>query len=209
MTSATLCASLEVAINHYIHLDVDAKTKLAPLAGKLVAIDIQGAGLVIYCYFGDDRVFILPHSDREPDCRMTGAPLSMARLGMGNKTPGALFASGVAIEGDMDTGRAVQRLFDGLEIDWEEQLSKYVGDVVAHQVGSVVREVFAWGKKTAETLAQNSVEYLQEESRDLPHPVEVEGFLNEVDQLRTDVDRLNARVKRLQSKFNEISEKQD
>ena len=199
MTSATLCASLEVAINHYIHLDIDAKAKLKPLIGKLVVVDLRGTGVEFTLYFGDDRVFVLPECEREPDCRMVGAPLAMARLGMGRKTTGALFASGVEIEGDMDVGRAVQRLLDHLEIDWEEQLSKYVGDVVAHQVGSVVREVFSWGQQTAETIAQNGVEYLQEESRDLPHPVEVSEFVDQVDQLRSDVDRLQARVNRLKA----------
>lgn len=203
MTSATLCASLEVAINHYIHLDVDAKAKLAALAGKRVAVELKGAGLTFYLYFGDDRVFVLPECEQEPDCRMTGAPLAMARLGLGQKTTGALFASDVEIDGDMDVGRAVQRLLDDLEIDWEEQLSKYVGDVVAHQVGSVVRDVFAWGQKTAETVAQNGVEYLQEETRELPHPVEVEEFVNGVDQLRADVDRLEARVNRAAKRLDD------
>ena len=202
MTSATLSASLEVAINHYIHLDVDAKSKLAPLNGKLVVVELQGTGLELTLYFGDDRVFVLPECEREPDCRMVGAPVAMARLGIGRKTTGALFASGVEIEGDMDVGRAVQRLLDSLEIDWEEQLSKYVGDVVAHQVGNVVRDVLNWGKQTAETVAQNSVEYIQEESRDLPHPIEVETFVSGVDQLRSDVDRLTARVNRLKQQVN-------
>ena len=202
MTSATLCASLEVAINHYIHLDVEAKTKLAALQGKLVVVELQGTGLEFALYFGDDRVYVLPECEREPDCRMIGAPLAMARLGLGQKTTSALFASGVEIDGDMEVGRAVQRLLDNLEIDWEEQLSKYVGDVVAHQVGNVVRDVLNWGKQTAETVAQNSVEYLQEESRDLPHPIEVEAFVSGVDQLRTDVDRLAARVSRLKQQID-------
>jgi len=201
MTSATLCASLEAAINHYVHLDSDAKRKMAELHNKVIVLDLQGTGLSFYLYFGDDRVFVLPECDREPDCRMVGAPLAMARLGLGSKTPGALFASDVVIEGDMEVGRAVQRFLDGLEIDWEEQLSKYVGDVVAHQVGSVVREVFSWGKKTSETLMQNGVEYLQEESRELPHPVEVEAFVDAVDSLRADVDRMSARVSRLKQKL--------
>lgn len=202
MTSPMLCASLEAAINHYIHLDIDAKAKLTPLQGKLVDVDMRGTGVVLHLYFGDDRVFVLPECEREPDCRLVGAPLSMARLGAGKKTTGAMFESGVVIDGDMDVGRAVQRLLDNLEIDWEEQLSKYVGDVVAHQVGGVVRDIFSWGKKTAQTLAQDGVEYLQEESRDLPHPLEVDEFNHAVDVLRSDVDRLEARVKRLQSKLD-------
>jgi ubiquinone biosynthesis protein UbiJ len=46
----------------------------------------------------------------------------------------------------------------------------------------------------AETLAQDTAEYLTEESRDLPPRFEVEEFLAGVDQLRESVDRLEARI---------------
>ncbi len=206
MSSAMLCASIEAAINHYIHLDRDGENKLAALTNKVVVVELQGTGLIFCLYFGEGSVFVLPECDREPDCRMMGTPLAMARLGLGSKTTGALFSSDVVIEGDMEVGRAVQQFLDELEIDWEEQLSKYVGDVVAHQVGRAVREAFSWGKKATETLLQDGVEYLQEESRELPHPVEIEMFVSEVDALRSDVDRLSARVARLRQKLNDVVE---
>ena len=144
MTSAALCASLEVAINHYVHLDVDAKSKLAALAGKLVVIDLRGTGLELNLYFGDDRIYVLPESERTPDCRMVGAPLAMARLGMGRKTTGALFASGVEIEGDMDVGKDVQHLLDGLEIDWEERTE--IDNIKSFDVGLMPLPDTSWAR---------------------------------------------------------------
>jgi ubiquinone biosynthesis protein UbiJ len=47
-------------------------------------------------------------------------------------------------------------------------------------------------------------EYLQEEGRDVPTRVEVEEFLEAVDQLREATDRLDARLSRAESRARSI-----
>ena len=89
-------------------------------------------------------------------------------------------------------------MVEKLEIDWEEHLSRLTGDIIAHQIGNTVRGLFRWGERSAEHLGQDAADYLQEETDILPVPWEVEGFIEEVDTLRSDIDRLEARVKRLQ-----------
>ena len=43
-------------------------------------------------------------------------------------------------------------------------------------------------------------EYLREESGVLPTRVEIEAFMEEIDQFRSDVDRLEARIRRSETK---------
>jgi ubiquinone biosynthesis protein UbiJ len=74
-----------------------------------------------------------------------------------------------------------------------------IGDVAAHQVASFARGVLDWGRKASTAFAGNVAEYLQEEGRDVPARVEVEEFLEGVDQLRESADRLEARLARLEA----------
>ena len=90
-------------------------------------------------------------------------------------------------------------ILDGIDIDWEEHLSRVTGDVLAHQVGNVARGMLEWGRNTLDTVSRDVAEYLHEESRDLPTRGEVDEFLARIDTLRLDVDRLEARVQRLQA----------
>ena len=88
----------------------------------------------------------------------------------------------------------------GLDIDWEEQLSKLTGDIIAHQLGNAARHgrrAFRFG---LDTLEKDSGEYLQEELRLLPTRIETENFSDEVSRISMDVDRLAARLKRLQNR---------
>jgi ubiquinone biosynthesis protein UbiJ len=131
-----------------------------------------------------------------PDAVISGAPWSLARVAYGGDR-GALFAGEVEIRGDVTVGQRFEAILRGIDIDWEEQLSRLVGDVAAHQVGKLVRDTMAWGAKSAETLGRDVSEYLQEESRHLPQRDEVDAFLTAVDDLRNDVERLGARIRRL------------
>ena len=84
--------------------------------------------------------------------------------------------------------------------DLEEELSGVVGDVIAHSIGDLARNVRRWGKDARSTLGQNVSEYLQEESRSVPSRYETHVFRKRVGSLRDDVARFEARLKRFEAK---------
>ena len=77
-------------------------------------------------------------------------------------------------------------------------LSGIVGDIAAHRVGEVVRDLGRWAVETRDTMQQNVSEYLSEESRAVPTQYEADAFRDDVEQLRDAVDRAEARVARLE-----------
>ena len=107
----------------------------------------------------------------------------------------------MTIEGDAAVGREFQTALARLDIDWEEQLSRLVGDAAAHQVGRFWHGFQAWGQRASATLRRDGGEYLQWELRVLPPRPAVEQFLSAVDALREDTDRLAARIERLRRRL--------
>jgi ubiquinone biosynthesis protein UbiJ len=103
----------------------------------------------------------------------------------------------VEIEGSADLASAVDYLFRHLSWDFEEDLSKLFGDVVAHRLASGGRAFAAWRREAALRLAENLVEYWTEEQPLLARPVDVERFCRDVDTLRDDVARIEKRIERL------------
>ena len=136
----------------------------------------------------------------------TGAVADSADVTLRGTIPALLFSrmkkegtgmpKGVSVSGDAETGQQFQRLIDALDIDWEEKLSRFIGDSAAHQVGSLLRGFRDFTRQGAERFGDNIREYLQEETEDLPRRREVNDFLDGVDALREDVDRLEARMQR-------------
>jgi len=196
-------AALERSVNHLIAMDPDVGLFLEPLTGKTIAINLPPLGLELYCCPTPCRVQFIEHLEGEPDTRLTGSPIAMALMGLSDSPRRALFAGEVTIEGDVHVARRFQDLFEKLDIDWEEQLSRYTGDVIAHRVGNLVRAGRDWCEESLTTLKLNTAEYLQDETRELPTGVEAEIFFEQVDALRTDCDRLQARIERLQAALND------
>lgn len=192
-------AGIEAALNRCLLLDPSVAPRLAAVAGKVIAVELRGLNLVFYLAPGPGGIQLLSDFEGAPHATLRGTPLSMARLGLGGGQRGPLLAGDVEILGDLELGQTMEDVLREVNIDWEEQLSRIVGDVTAHQVGNFVRGVLSWGKQAADSLGQDVAEYLQEETRALPERREVEEFLALVDRLRADSDRLAARVQRLRN----------
>lgn len=193
-------ATLEKALNQGLQLDPETLKQVTALEGTVIALEIQGIGQTVYLVPTADGLRVQSVFEGEPEVRIKGGVFSLARLGISDN-PTAVFGDGVEMEGDAHLGRKVQHILNSLDLDWEEQLSRITGDVVAHQVGNSLRNLMGWGQKTAETLGQDVAEYFQEESRDLVVKAELKQFLDTVDELRMDSDRLEQRVRRLQAEL--------
>ncbi|HED40609.1 MAG TPA: sterol-binding protein, partial [Chromatiales bacterium] len=136
---AASLAALEAAINHCLQFDPDALQRLRALSGKVVGIELLGLNLKFYLLPESTGLQLRTEFEGEVDVWLRGAPLSMMRMGLGGDQQQALFSGDVEIEGDTETGQRVRDIMNELDLDWEEQLSKLVGDVVGHKIGNVVR----------------------------------------------------------------------
>ncbi len=198
----TFLTAIEEAINRYLALDPVSLARLSAYCDKIVAVEVSGLNFAFYITIKEKGVIVSWQEPDHIDTWLIGTPVSLMKMGLSNKavdTENIMFSGEVEIRGDVELGQALKTVFNEIDVDPEEQLSKITGDVVAHQVGNLVRGGAQWGKKSLQTLEFDLAEYLQEEIHLVPRREEVSSFLSEVDQLRSDVDRMEARVKRLHS----------
>ncbi len=191
-------ASLESSINSLLRLDPFARKKLARHHGKVIGIHLRGPEITLY-FVPDQRgeLQLLGRIEGEPDALLSGSPLDLLRSGDREQGSRQLFAGRVSISGDTGLAHDFGATLGSLDIDWEEQLAHFTGDIIAHQLGSAVRRASWWAKDTASRLESDLAEYLVEEAHLLPHPLEVEDFVSGVDELREAADRLEARIQLL------------
>ena len=134
------------------------------------------------------------------------APAEAASALVVKLTPGALpfllardetARKQVEIEGSADLASAVDALFRHLSWDFEEDLSRVFGDIVAHRLASGGKTLAAWQRDAALRLVESLAEYWTEEQPLLARPADVETFCRDVDTLRDDVARIEKRIERL------------
>ena len=193
-----LIATLENAFNRLLALDPEASEQLAAMSGRIICLQIEGLNIRLYLFPDAEDVMILDDFDGEADTVISGTPLALIRLGMADDSQSEMFAGDVSISGDLKLGRQFNRLFASLDIDWEEQLSKFTGDMAAHTLGNISRTLFSMSQRNTDSMKMNAGEYLQEEVHYLPGQNEVDSFMQDIATLRNDVSRFEARLKKLE-----------
>ncbi len=194
-----LMSALEAALNQFLEMDQNRAVFLTPLSGKIIAMTLLPFNETIYLCPTSDSIQLLDYSPDQPDTQLTGSVFAFGLMGLSSKPMRSIFSGEIKIEGDMQTGRKFQELFAKLDINLEQQLARYTGDTIAHNIGQFFRAGQNWSKESIETFRLNASEFLQEETRDLPAVPEADLFYAQVDKLRTDFDRLQSRVERLEN----------
>lgn len=197
-----LLGSIETVINAWLKLDNETLPRFSALDGKIIHLHITGLDLNMYFLPTPSGIQVMGnYPDEEQggvvDATIHGSPMALMRLGTSSNAGETMLKSDVEIEGDMHVAEKFSEILREVDIDWEELLSKLVGDIIAHQAGQVVRNVSGWFKESADAMKMNTAEYLSEESKVTPAEAEVRNFMDQVDKMRMGVDRIEARIKHL------------
>lgn len=191
---------IELLVNRGIGLSSTAQAMAAALDGKALDVRLDGTPLAIRLTAGSGQVRVTAPGDGPAAATLAGSPLAMLRLLGGD--PQELIRDGdVRMTGDTDVANQFRDLLHMARPDLEDELSKLVGDPVAHQLGNLARDMAGWGARTAESLSRSVGEYLTEERRTLPTRTEAEEFYRDVDRVANDVARAEARLASLKARL--------
>lgn len=190
-----LLGLVEIGSNRLLDLDPGSAARCSALNGSIIGIELTDLSLSIYCHPGNNGLRIsLQTPGREPDAWIRGRLIALASLSMNEDKVSTSIQERIEISGNARVAQKFQKLLQELNIDWEEQLSRLTGDVMAFRISQLSQTLREQGKSVFESLTQSTSEYLQHESRALPSYPEYEGFRESVTQLHHDVERLEAKI---------------
>ncbi len=195
-------SAVETAINAWLKLDDDALPRFAELDGKIIRLHITGLDFNLYFFPSESGIQVLGNYPSEEDggvvdATIHGSPMALIRLSTSSNAGETMLKSDVEIDGDMHIAETFSAILKEVDIDWEELLSKLVGDIIAHQAGQVARGATSWFNETVEAMKLNTGEYISEESKLSPAEAEISHHMEQVDDVRMGVDRLEARINHL------------
>ncbi len=191
-----LAAMLEAAINRVLALDEDTPSRLRRLDGRMLRLDLGGAGISLFFIFSATLVQVSIDSDDEPDTVISGSPFALFSMAVpdgGGSWGGP--ESRINIRGDANLARDLERLFSRLDPDWESTLSRLFGDVWGHQVAAGIRSGSEQARAAAWNAAEMVSDYLQRDTGPLVPAADIRTFADAVDETRDAVERLEARLR--------------
>ncbi len=198
---ARLEQALSAALSRLLRTDADTAARLAALEGCMIEIALRDSARSAYALPGAHGVTLKRRHEGAVAVKVSGRLADFLAYARASRRGDSLGAGRIEIAGDLAIAQQVQALLAELSIDWEELLSRTIGDVPAHQVGRAARAVFAFGFSALAKLERDAADYLKHESRLVASRQELEQFGRAVFTLADDVERLEARIKRLRERM--------
>ena len=183
-------------LNHVLKQQPAARDDMRAQAGREVRIVVAGPLGAVH---SDARIdadgFLSLASNATPAAILTLSPSLDALFGVLGAGAGGL-GPHIKVEGDVMLAALLGQVAQGLRWDFEEDLSRFVGDGVAHRVGETVRGL----RDQADDLRLRSREAVQRATTSQRGPLvsapELAVFAAEIGRLSAMVSRLEARAAR-------------
>lgn len=212
-TSQLICVSLESAINQALRWSSNAEELLVPLANKNCIIYIQEFEQALIFCFGKNAIQVLADPDSkfskmpeeldDNQCWVSVSLFALDKLKQNNQMTKLIKSGKLDFAGNLSILQRVSRLFDTIDLDFEEILSGYIGDVPAYQFTHSLKKFTEHAQQQFTLFSQTLSDTALDEKPIGVRKIMVVNFCEEVSIIRADVDRLDAKLTILEEKIKQ------
>lgn len=195
-----VATSLELALDQVFKLDPALKPRLKPIANKVLKFQFDGPNIALYLLPDLHGIAIQAQYEGSVDCEVNGKPSDYVDLLLADDAASALINGGITVKGETKSLIAMQEIFSDIELDWEYELSKVIGDMAAHQVGETAREIAQRGSSTFKNAVSSLKADLQDDNEYLANKPQIRKFCDDVDDLVSRLERFEAKLSRYSPK---------
>lgn len=206
LTPTLLLAGIERSLNALLARDLAAPERLARLAGCRVLLRLERPSLALLLSFHSQGIDLLRQNEPDESVADTVIELDSETLGElfgGESLERLMFRGKLAVRGRVHLLEEIRELFFGLEIDWEAELARWLGDIPAHSLAEGIRRLAQWGLRTQGEMRADIAEYIFEEARLLTGKSQFEVLRDHLTELGISADRLEARLHRLRRQLED------
>lgn len=203
--SSLLTAAIEQGLNRLVALDEDSRQRLDDLEGKQLTVFVKELPWGLTLAFSDRIDVLLETRDAEEvalhlfdhSCCIEAELQVLPQLTQTSQLTRLIREHKLALHGELSVAQQVAGLFQQLDIDWEGHLSRYTGDVLAHQLGQGLQRLRQQWQDSARRAQAGLANALTEEKQVAVNQLAITHFSDQVDALRDDVQRFEARLNAL------------
>jgi len=188
--------AFEMTLNTAIQLDDMQGQAFDALDGKVVELWVAPSKTPLFCLINERNIACQQNLNGEADVTLKTGMRQLTALAQGEGFETKF------IRGDEKVGEAFIQAMESLEVDWEEHLSHYTGDLVAFKIGHGVRSMLERKQQSKQYIGETLKEYLQFEIDALPARHQVSHFIEDVEALKNRVDEASERIANLNARLS-------
>ncbi len=201
MLKQALSSALEKVINKALELNVNDNSALKTLEAKQLTLLLDELGFPLTFTVSSNQVLVTNLTDS--DCTVITSINTLKKLKASQQLTDYIKQDLLDIQGDLKIAQQYLNLAENLEIDWQNELAHYIGDIPTYQLSRVAH--FAQTKLNfAKTQIQADLsEWLVHEKKLIVSASELNDFNGQVTQTVAQFDKLQQRLEKLTKHINE------
>lgn len=205
MLTQALLAAVERGLNRVLELDSTALPRLAKLNGRVIAVQAPSPSLQMFILADGQGLRLAGQWAGAVDCTLRAPASALLRLALARDKQAVLHEPEVELDGDSGALMELAGVLQDLDLDWEYELSRWLGPVPTALLAGHLRSRAGWTRENLHSLQLSLADYLSEESRTLVGRREADARFAELDDLKLSLDRLDARIERLAQRHKPIA----
>ncbi len=205
MLTQALLAAVERGLNRVLELDSTALPRLGRLNGRVIAVQAQSPSLQMFVLADGQGLRLAGQWAGAVDCTLRAPASALLRLALARDKQAVLHEPEVELDGDSGALMELAGVLQDLDLDWEYELSRWLGPVPTALLAGHLRSRAGWTRENLHSLQLSLADYLSEESRTLVGRREADARFAELDDLKLSLDRLDARIERLAQRHKPIA----
>jgi len=192
-------ATLELIINKALSLN-NKSLSFATVAQKTLTLELAELSFPL-CFTVDNTsspvVNIVRSTTECSDCSIKTSVSTLKKLKANQSLTQLIKQDELDVSGDIKIAQQFANIAQSLEIDWQTELAKHLGDVPTHKLlqfgNKITKSLLATGKQ----LEADISEYLVHEKRLVVTSSQINAFNQQTKDAASKVDSLSARIDKL------------
>jgi len=193
---------IERVLNQALNLDPQLSQKLSAVKHQCLVVEVRNWQQSIQLVYSAEQLHLFTAQNNEnADCMISADIDTLLAL----KNPAMLTQlirqDKLDLEGDLNIAQTYSNAFSGIDIDWPEQLSRYIGDIPAQQLYLHLKKLKQKSSKTNTKISTMLTSLCQDELAITIHPLELEQFKQKNRELKGQVAAVEQRIDALLNSF--------
>lgn len=204
MFAQTLSAVLETLINQFLRYNLHGTLALKPLAEKTLTVKLAELAFPLSFTINHEKIHVTT-SDEHNDCCIITSISTLIELNKAQQLTDLIKNDKLDIQGDLKVAQRFAEIAQTIDIDWQSELAKRIGDIPAYKLGQLGRKLLSKLNFTTAQIQADASEWLVHEKRLMLTAAEMSYFSHDVEQVEQQVCALNQRLEQLIKQHSNIS----
>lgn len=196
MYQQAICAILEKVINKALLLSLNGTKGLNGINQKCLVIQLTELGFPLSFVICEGKVLVTSLSEH-PDCAIHTSIKTLIALKKEQQLTELIKQDKLDIEGDLKVAQQFAQLAETLDIDWQTELAKHIGDIPTYKLSQLSKSLGEKFNFAAKQIEADSTEWLVHEKRLIVTRSEISAFNLQVSELDLRTESLLEKLEKI------------